>query len=89
MGDIFIVLLTVSEPGTSMMSARSPPQSGPTAADSERVPSAPRAAPRPNLITAEVLERQVEICRLLTSVVGALEAINDTPNEINETLKKP
>lgn len=79
------------------MSARSPPQSGPTepdppsqAAESERVPSAPRAAlPRPNIITAEVLERQTEICRLLASVVGTLEAINNTLKEINETLKKP
>ena len=69
----FIVFLNISEPGT-----RAPPQRGLTAAESERMPSAPRPAPRPNLITAEVLERQVEICRLLASVVGTLEAINDT-----------
>ena len=53
------------------------------------MPSAHRAAPRPNLITAEVLDRQIEICRLLASVVGALETINNTLKEINETLKKP
>ena len=61
-----------------MLLARSPPQSGPTAAESELVPSAPPAAPRTNLITAEVLERQREMCQLLASVVGTLEAINDT-----------
>ncbi|XP_056225015.1 nuclear apoptosis-inducing factor 1-like [Seriola aureovittata] len=70
-----------NEPGTSGMSARSPPQTGPTAAKSERVPSAPRAAPRPNIVTACIY--------LLTSVVGALEAINNTLKEINDTLKKP
>lgn len=80
------------------MAARSPSHSGEgatkpepepwQAAEDGPVPPAGPAGPRPVLMTAEVLERQTEMCHLLAAVVTSLEAINTTLKQINENLKK-